>query len=174
MKLVMLVTVWAALFALVVPATAEVITVNGTLAGDAMPDGYKYELSVVAVYADNSINFEVVGKSCSLLTEDVLTPDVLASDVLTPDRGCQRQTIKFAPPAGSMSVANKKAYYKLNDKQVYIGDVAGLGNTHWVNLRRGATLEATTTAARVKLDTAILGTGLTQEGRFVLLHTNTR
>lgn len=140
---------------LAAPASAQVITVQGTLAGDAMPEGYKYELSVVAVRADQSIVFEVVGKSC---TKD-------------DDKGCQRTTIAFAPPAGMLSVANKKAFYKNGDKQVHIGDVASLGNTHWVNLKRGAVLEATATVARVRLDLGVLGAGsLTQEERFVVLH----
>ena len=121
-----IVAAFALLLALAAPATAEIVMVNGTLNGDPMPDGYKYELSVVAVYQDNTINFEVVGKSCTMLASD--------------DRSCQRTTIKFAPPAGTMTIQNKKAFYKHGDKQIYIGDVAGLGNTRWVNLRRGAVL----------------------------------
>lgn len=145
---------------LAAPACAQPVLVHGTLAGDPMPEGYKYELSVVAVRAEQGIVFEVVGKSCSLAASPL---------------SCQRTTIVFAPPAGSLSVVNKKAFYKHAGKQVHIGDVAGLGNTHWVNLKRGAVLEATTTAARVKLDLGILGTGtLSQESRFVLLHAAVR
>lgn len=137
-------------------AQAQTVLVHGTLAGDAMPEGYKYELSVVAVRENINIVYEVVGKSCS-----------------KDDKGCQRTTIVFNPPAGQLSIVNKKAFFAYQGKQVHIGDVAQLGTTKWVNLKRGAVLEATVEAARIKLDIGVLGTGsLTQEERFVTLYSN--
>lgn len=144
------------LFALAIPVRADVIMVNGTLAGDPMPDGYKFELAVVAIHTDGVV-FEVVGKSCSSLTPDDAS------------RGCQRTTINFTPPAGSIVVEGKKAFFKQENKTLYIGDVAGLGNTHWINLRHGAVLEATLKAARIKIDTAVLG-GFNREDVFSQLY----
>jgi len=143
----------ACLLALVAPVRAEVITVNGTLSGDAMPDGYKFEMATLAIRQEGVV-IEVVGKSCGSFADE---------------RSCQRQTIVFAPPADSLAVTGNKAFYKQGGKQIWIGTVAGLGTVHWINLRKGAKLEATVTAARLKLDTAQLG-GLSREDRFVLLH----
>lgn len=134
-----------------VPAAAEVLTLNGTLSGDAIPEGYKFELAVVGV-RENNIVLEVVGKSCTG------TPSSLGPV------SCQRVTAVFTLPEG-FSIANKKAYYKnkKGDRELWIGNVTGLGQTHWVQLRRGAVLEATLTAARLKLDTALLANALREE-----------
>lgn len=138
-----------------VPAAAEVLTLNGTLSGDAMPEGYKFELAVAGV-RENKVVLEVVGKSCTG------TPTGLGPV------SCQRATIVFALPEG-FSIANKKAYFQKGDQQLWIGNVTGLGQTFWVQLRRGAVIEATLTAARLKLDTVVLAQALREE-RFEQLH----
>ena len=142
----------ALLLALTVPAFADVITVPGTLAGDAMPDGYKFELAVVAIHTDGVV-IEVVGKNCSSFADT---------------RSCQRQTINFSLPAGAIVVQGNKAFFKQGDKQLMIGNVASLGTTHWINLKKGATLVATVKEAKITLDTGLLGR-LSREDRFVLL-----
>lgn len=137
-------------------ASAEVLTINGTLSGEPMPDGYKFELAVVGIREGNIV-LEVVGKSCTG------TPGLGPTS-------CQRTTIVFALPEG-FSIANKKAYFKRGDMTLHIGNVAGLGQTLWVQLKRGAVLEATLTAARLKLDTALLAAAL-REDLFQQLHAN--
>jgi hypothetical protein len=123
-------------------ARAEVLLVHGTLASDPMPEGYRFELAVLAL-REGKPEIEVVGKSCTG------TPSEAAP------ASCQRTSIFFSvPPA--VVIENKKAYYRGGNLNLNIGDVIGLGSVSWVRLRRGAVLEATTTVARVKLDTTVL------------------
>lgn len=145
---------------LAAPAAAEVLMVHGTLSGDPMPEGYKFELAVLGV-RENKPVLEVVGKSCTAAPEAV------------EPASCQRVTILFALPDG-FSISNKKCYYQKGEQTLWLGNVAGLGATQWIQLRRGATIEATTTAARLKLDTAQLGslTAVDQVQRFEELHSN--
>ena len=137
-----------------VPASAEVLTLNGTLSGEPMPEGYKFELAVVGIREGVPV-LEVVGKSCTG------TPGLGPTS-------CQRTTIVFALPEG-FSIANKKAYFKRGNLTLLFGNVAGLGQTQWIQLKRGAVLEATLTAARLKLDTTLLAAALREE-QFVELH----
>lgn len=137
-----------------VPAAAEVLLIHGTLSGEPIPEGYKFELAVVGLREGNVV-LEVVAKSCTG------TPGLGPTS-------CQRVTALFALPEG-FSVANKKCYFKRGDLTLHIGNVTGLGQTYWVQLKRGALLEATLTAARLRLDTTLLAAAL-REDLFHELH----
>jgi hypothetical protein len=136
------------------PATAEILLINGTLSGEPIPEGYKFELAVVGI-REAAVVLEVVGKSCTG------TPGLGPTS-------CQRATAIFSLPEG-FSIANKKCYFKRGDTNLHIGNVTSLGQTHWIQLKRGALLEATLTAARLKLDTNVLTSAL-REDQFVELH----
>ena len=137
---VMPLLILALLAALPALAAAETLTMNGTLSGDPLPDGYNFELATLAIHADGIV-VEVVGKSCSSSIDGVMS--------------CQRATEVFSLPEGLAADA-KKVYYKGGNHNLYIGDVVGIGNVHWVRLRKGAALEATTKVARLKLNTELL------------------
>src|SRR5688572_13353614 len=78
-------------------ARAEVITMDGT--GEGLPEGYKYELSVLAIRQQEGIVIEVVGKSCTGSPGAVVDP-----------RSCQRTTVVFTIPAG-LSVVGREVRY---------------------------------------------------------------
>jgi len=144
-----------ALVASTAAARADILHVNGTLQGEGVPNGYTFELAVLAAPQAGPV-IEVVGKSCTG-TPSWLNPF-----------GCQRATALFAiPPV--LQVAQGKVFYHADAWHLTIGDVIGIGNVKWVRLRKGASIEATLTAARLRLDTEKLSAGRRME-RFEQLH----
>ena len=134
-------------------AGAEMLTLNGTLASDPIPNGYHFDLSVM-LPRNGALQLEVDGRSCTSGTPS--------------GRECVRAIAFFSLPPG-LELRGKQVWYVTPAGALMIGDVIGLGQVQWVRLRRGATIQATIEVAKLVLDTSLLSHG-TREGLFELLY----
>ncbi|MBI4863997.1 MAG: hypothetical protein HY815_27625 [Candidatus Riflebacteria bacterium] len=127
-------------------ANAELLLVNGTLDGEAIPAGYTFELATLDLFANPAaFKIEVVGVSHA----STVFADIPA------DARTQRASEFFALPA-VLFAQGSDVYYRSGQWNLKIGTIMGFGNVRWVKLRKGAKIEATLKTARLSLDTAKL------------------